>query len=64
MSTDELVAWIRETEDRAAQVPEALALLHDRHGLSYKQIGDRLGGHKGTVFRRARRHRRRATTAD
>lgn len=64
MSRDELVAWIRETEERVAQVPAALALLHDHHAMSYGEISVALGGHKGTVFRRARRSRRAADATD
>lgn len=59
MNAEALEAWVRRVYAEWQLLPEALAVLAEREGLSYGELGRRLGMHKSTVQRRARRARAR-----
>jgi len=58
MTSDQLVEWIKETERRTAALPEAVARLHALTGMSFGDIAEAVGGHKGTYWKRVKRYER------
>lgn len=61
MTDGQLIDWIKETQRRAADLPEALARLHALTGMSFAEIASATDGHKGTVHKRVKRYERTAT---